>query len=167
MIAKFCPSCGGNLTDRMIPTEDRPRLICDACGFIVYQNPRIVVNTVTVESNCALIIKRGIEPRVGFWALPGGFLELQERAEDGAARETREETGIEVEIQELLGVFTRVEVGVVNIVYLAKPVGGKAIFTPEAPEHGYVAPSAIPWDDLAYQSHRWGLEAWLSKRPGT
>lgn len=165
MTARFCPDCGGALRERVPPGDTRPRLVCDDCGAIHYQNPKIVVGAVVVHDGRVVLIRRGIEPQKGKWGLPAGFLELGETLEAGAVRETREETGLEIAVSRLLNVYTRVEAGVINVLYLAEVTGGEPAATShETLEVGQFLPDEIPWDDLAFPSHRWALEEWLGRR---
>ena len=94
----FCSRCGASLRFGLVAGEDRHRLSCDACGHIAYVNPRLVVTTFPVtEAGELILIKRGIEPGLGEWAQPGGFLEVDETVHQAAIRETWEETGLLVE----------------------------------------------------------------------
>jgi ADP-ribose pyrophosphatase YjhB (NUDIX family) len=97
--------------------------------------------------------------------LTGGYLELGETVEDGARRETREETGLDVRIDRCLGVYSRPEAGVVVILYLAHVVGGAPRVCPEVLEIGHFAPHEIPWPDLAFQTTAWGLQDWIRSQP--
>ena len=95
---KFCSNCAAPITIR-VPTDDtRERHVCDACGSIHYQNPRNVVGSIPVYGNQVLLCRRAIEPRLGYWTLPAGFMELGESTSAGAVRETLEEAGALVEI---------------------------------------------------------------------
>jgi ADP-ribose pyrophosphatase YjhB (NUDIX family) len=165
MTMKFCPSCAGHLSER-VPAEDtRPRLVCDDCGYVFYQNPKIVVGALATHQGKVVLIKRGIEPRRGFWALPAGYLELGETLEAGAVRETLEETGLEIEIGRLLNVYTRVEAGLINVLYLAEVKQGSPRTSLESLEVCHFHPDHIPWDELAFPSHRSALEEWLGRSP--
>ncbi|GIW06977.1 MAG: ADP-ribose pyrophosphatase [Dehalococcoidia bacterium] len=165
MSARFCPHCGSALHERVPPGDSRPRLVCTGCGHVHYLNPKVVVGAVAVNDGRVVLIKRGIEPQKGKWGLPAGYLELGETLEAGAARETLEETGLEIAISRLLNLYTRVEAGVINVLYLADVIGGNP--TPashETLEVGQFLPDEIPWDELAFPSHRWALEEWLGNR---
>ena len=90
-----CTRCGGPLALGPIAGEDRDRLACVDCGHIAYVNPRLVVSTFPVtDAGEVVLIRRGFEPGRGWWAQPGGFLEVDETATEGAVRETLEETGL-------------------------------------------------------------------------
>ena len=105
----YCPVCGGQLAELLLPTEERPRLVCMNCGYIHYLNPKVVCGTLPIEDGGVWLLRRGIEPRLGYWTYPAGFLELDESTEEGAIRETREELGCDVSIDGLFGVYSRPE----------------------------------------------------------
>src|SRR5438128_150057 len=115
--------CGGELESRLLGTEDRSRLVCSRCSHIHYLNPSLVAATVPEQNGKVLLIRRAIEPRYGFWTYPAGFVEYGESAEDGAIRETLEETGFDVALGNLLGVYSRPNIGIVVLVYRAVVTG--------------------------------------------
>lgn len=160
----FCLQCGQGLTERLLPSEDRPRLVCDACGYIHYLNPRVVCGTLPVWDGQVWLLRRGIEPRRGYWSHPAGYLEVGESTADGALRETHEELRWAVQIVRLLGVYSRAAAPVVNVVYLAAPLEptSRPQTTPEALEVLPFAPDAIPWDDMAFPSTAQALRDWIA-----
>jgi ADP-ribose pyrophosphatase YjhB (NUDIX family) len=161
----FCSSCGGPLRFGLVPGEDRERLACAACGHIAYVNPRLVVTTLPItEAGEIVLIRRGIEPGLGSWAQPGGFLEVDETVNQAAIRETFEETGLLVEPGEIVGLYTRLEAIVVTIAFEARIVGGRAGPTPEATEVLAFAPDAIPWGEIAFKTTVWALRDWIDLR---
>ena len=161
----FCSRCGASLVYGTVPGEDRDRLACSACGHIVYVNPRLVVTTFPItDAGEIILIRRGIEPGLGSWAQPGGFLEVDETVHQGAIRETFEETGLLVEPGEIVGLYTRLEASVVTIAFEARIIGGTAAPTPEATEIVAYAPEAIPWSAIAFKTTRWALHDWLARR---
>ena len=161
----FCSRCGSPLTFGTVPGEERERLACAGCGHIVYVNPRLVVTTLPVtESGEVVLIRRGIEPGLGSWAQPGGFLEVDETVNQAAIRETWEETGLLVEPGEIVGLYTRLEVMVVTIVFEARIVGGTAAPTREATEIVAFRPEAIPWPEIAFKTTTWALRDWIDRR---
>ncbi len=161
----FCSRCGASLRFGMIPGEDRQRLSCESCGHIVYVNPRLVVTTFPItDAGEIVLIRRGIEPGLGAWAQPGGFLEVDETVHQAAIRETWEETGLLVEPGEIIGLYTRLEAAVVTIAFEARIVGGTAAPTPEATEIQAYAPEAIPWRDIAFRTTTWALRDWIDRR---
>src|SRR5204862_355722 len=113
---KCCSRCGSPLVFGAIEGEDRDRLQCPTCGHIAYVNPRLVVTTFPItDTGKIVLIRRGIEPGLGSWAQPGGFLEVDETVHQAAIRETFEETGLLVDPGEIVGLYTRLEASVVTI----------------------------------------------------
>ncbi len=161
----YCSRCGQPLTFGPLDSETRDRLACDSCGFIAYVNPRLVVSTIPVTDDGRLyLIRRAIEPGYGAWAQPGGFLEIDETAQEGAVRETLEETGLIVEPTEIVGVYSRPQAAVVVVCWEARIVGGEAQATSESLEVRAWSPSAIPWPHVAFQTTAWALHDWLALR---
>jgi ADP-ribose pyrophosphatase YjhB (NUDIX family) len=160
----FCSRCGAALRLGPLPAEDRDRLACDACGYITYVNPRLVVTTLPVtDAGEVMLLRRGIEPGRGLWAQPGGFMEIDETVYEGAIRETLEETGLLVELGEIVGLYTRPEAAIVVIAFAARIVGGEPTVTPEALEVRPFAPEAIPWPQIAFRSSEWAIRDWVRR----
>jgi ADP-ribose pyrophosphatase YjhB (NUDIX family) len=145
---------------RIPPGDDRERLVCGDCGFIAYENPKVIVGSVVIEAGRVLLCRRAIEPRRGFWTLPAGFLEMGETAEEGARREAREEACAEIAIEDLLGVFSIARIGQVQLIYRASLARPGIAAGPESEAVDFFAWDEIPWGDLAFPSVRWALEAW-------
>jgi ADP-ribose pyrophosphatase YjhB (NUDIX family) len=161
----FCSRCGSALVFGSIPGEDRERLACQACGHIVYVNPRLVVTTFPItDSGEIVLIRRGIEPGKGAWAQPGGFLEVDETVHEAAIRETWEETGLLVQPGEIIGLYTRLEASVVTIAFEARIVGGTAAPTPEATEVVAFAPEQVPWSGIAFKTTTIALRDCFERR---
>ena len=145
----FCSRCGGGLRFGEIEGEDRHRSWCSACGHIAYVNPRLVATALPItDDGRVVLIRRGIEPGLGAWAQPGGFLEVDETVTEAVVRETLEETGLDVEPGEVVGFYTRLEAAVVVVVFEARVIGGTAAPTPEALEVRTFAADEIPWSGL-------------------
>lgn len=160
-----CTVCGGRLVLGPVAGEERDRLVCGSCGHIAYVNPRLVVSTIPVtEAGDVVLIRRGFEPGRGWWAQPGGFLEVDETVTEGAVRETLEETGLVVDPHEVIGLYARLEAAVIVLAYEARVVGGEARTSPEALEIQAFAPEAIPWDGIAFRTTWWALVDWLARR---
>lgn len=144
--------------ERKIPAgDDRERLVCGTCGFIVYDNPRIIVGAVCTWEDRVLLARRAIEPRRGYWTVPAGFMELRETTEEGAAREVREETGARVRIVDLLALYNLTHISQVHLIYRAEMMDPHHAPGQESLETALVAWSDIPWDDLAYPTVSWAL----------
>ena len=112
---KFCSSCG-NTVELQVPKGDsKARHVCNVCGEIHYQNPKIVTGCIPEWQDKILLCRRAIQPRLGLWTLPAGFMENAESAQEGAARETLEEANARVEVQQL---YTTFNLPHINQVYL-------------------------------------------------
>lgn len=160
-----CTRCGGPLALGPVDGDPRPRLACAACGHIAYVNPKLVVSTIPVtDAGEVVLLRRGYEPGRGWWAQPGGFLEVDETATEGAIRETEEEIGLIVEPGEILGLYARLEAAVIVLAYEARIVGGELRTSPEALEVQAFAPEAIPWPEIAFRTTWWALVDWLTRR---
>jgi ADP-ribose pyrophosphatase YjhB (NUDIX family)/N-acetylglutamate synthase-like GNAT family acetyltransferase len=146
--------------DRRV-VDDREREICPACGFIFYRNPVPAVGVVVALDGKVVLVRRRYEPRAGCWALPAGFMELGESAEDAAMRECHEETGLLVRVDHLLGVYSFGEgqsTGLL-IIYAATAIGGQLIAADDATEAGVFAPNALP-SPIAFRSHLQAIDRW-------
>jgi len=161
----FCSRCGSPLTLGSVPGEHRERLWCSACGFIAYVNPRMVVTTLPLTTDGDLVLlRRGIEPAYGTWAQPGGFLESDETAIQGAVRETYEETGLVVEPTSISGIYSQPSAAVVVVVYEARIVGGEVRTTAEALEVSSFRADALPWSGIGLDTTLWALRDWVRQR---
>jgi ADP-ribose pyrophosphatase YjhB (NUDIX family) len=161
----FCSRCGTELAFGPIEGEDRDRLACPGCGHIAYVNPRLVVTTIPIDHDGnVVLLRRGIEPGRGWWAQPGGFLEVDETVGEAAVRETLEETGLIVEPGEIVGLYSRLEAAVVVLVFEARVIGGEPRLNAEALEIQTFAPDQIPWPGIAFKTTYWALRDWLHRR---
>src|SRR5579859_1284507 len=98
---KYCSECGRSLAQRWIVAEQRERTVCESCGITHYENPKVIVCGIVCWRDKLLLCRRANEPGKNKWMVPGGFLECGETLESGAARETREETGVIVDPNDL------------------------------------------------------------------
>lgn len=155
---------------RRVPEGDnRARLVCAPCGYIAYNNPKIVVGSVVVHNGAVLLCRRAIEPRRGYWTLPAGYLELDETLEEGAAREALEEAQAAIAIDGILAVFSIARIGQVQVIFrsrFADPGGPRFSPGPESLAVELYAWDAIPWDDIAFPSVHWALNAWRQSGSG-
>ena len=163
---------------RRIPEGDnREREVCADCGYVAYENPKIVVGSIIVaEDGKILLCRRAIEPRLGFWTLPAGFMELGETIEEGAAREAFEEAQARIRIEGIVGIFSISRLGQVQILFRARFSDIALQEQPATPLFGVGEESlevalfdwdSIPWDELAFPTVRWALDAWKRTPPGT
>jgi ADP-ribose pyrophosphatase YjhB (NUDIX family) len=146
--------------DRIVPAGDnRERLVCGDCGYIVYDNPKIVVGSVVRHGAAYLLCRRAIEPRLGYWTLPAGYLELNETTEAGALREAWEEAQARIHIEGLLAIYNIPRLSQVQLIYRARLIGEDFAPGPESQAVELFAWDTIPWRDLAFPSVRWSLDA--------
>lgn len=140
--------------------DDRERSVCSLCGFVDYQNPKIVVGSVAAFEDRVLLCRRAIEPRRGFWTLPAGYLEIGETAAEGARREAREEAAATIAIDRVLAIYSVPRISQVQIIFRARLERGEAAPGPESLEVRLARFEDIPWHDLAFPSVRRALESW-------
>ncbi len=153
--------------DRRVPDGDnRERLVCADCGFVAYENPKIVVGSVVAAGSRVLLCRRAIEPRRGLWTLPAGYMEHGETVAEGAAREAWEEARARIAIDGILAVFSISRLGQVQVIFRARfaDAGEAPAFAAgeESLEVGLFAWDDIPWPEIAFPSVRWALDAWRS-----
>jgi 8-oxo-dGTP diphosphatase len=163
--ARYCVRCGTRLVWRSSGERERPT--CPACGFVLYLNPVVGAGVLVETEGCVVLVRRGVEPKAGYWSLPSGYVEADELAEAAAVREAEEETGLQVEIDELLGVYSfgrEPQTGVL-ILYSAHTVGGVLHAGDDAQEVGTFAPADVPPDDqIAFRTHLQALRDWRRAR---
>jgi ADP-ribose pyrophosphatase YjhB (NUDIX family) len=163
-MVRFCSRCGVELTFGQIEGEERDRLACPSCGFVFYVNPRLVVTTLPItDRGEVMLIRRGIAPGYDMWAQPGGFLEIDETVREAAVRETLEETGLQIEPLEIIGLYSRVQAAVVVVAYEARIVGGEPRVTHESRETRPFAPEAIPWPQIAFETSVLAIRDWVAR----
>jgi ADP-ribose pyrophosphatase YjhB (NUDIX family) len=143
---------------RVVPEGDNfERLVCADCGFINYENPKIVVGSVVHDGGKILLCRRAIPPRKGFWTLPAGFMEQHETTMAGAMREAFEEAAAKIEIETLLAVYSIPRLSQVQLIYRAHLAAPGVAPGPESEEVGFFGFDEIPWRDLAFPSVHWAL----------
>lgn len=161
----FCSQCGARVALRVPPGDHLPRHICDACGAIHYQNPRLVVGCVPEETGGRILIcRRAIEPRRGYWTIPAGFMENGETLQQAAARESQEEALADVQIGTLLSVVHVTPVHQVHVFFRARLRSPEFGAGPESMEVKLVTPEEIPWEDIAFPSTDFTLRRYLEDR---
>lgn len=144
-----------------IPEGDTAeRKVCTTCGYVAYENPKIIVGSVVTDGSRVLLCRRAIEPRFGFWTLPAGYLELNETTAEGARREAQEEAGADIALDGILAVYNISRIGQVQIIYRATLQTPGIAAGIESLEVGFFAWEDIPWADIAFPSVHWALTAW-------
>jgi ADP-ribose pyrophosphatase YjhB (NUDIX family) len=158
------PTSGRGPSLRTIPEGDtHERIVCPDCGFIAYENPKVVVGSVVVSGDRFLLCRRAIEPRRGYWTLPAGYLEVNESTMAGAAREAFEEAHARIAIDGLLAVYDIPRISQVQVIYRARLAEPAFEPGPESLEVKLFAWDEIPWNSLAFPSVHWSLrhfKAW-------
>lgn len=161
---KHCRACG-HAVDYRIPDDDnRHRAVCLQCATVHYENPINVVGTLPVWGDQVLLCRRAIEPRYGLWTLPAGFMELGETVAQGALRETEEEAGAHIELQELFTMISVVPAGQVHLFYRARMLAPTLNPGPETLEARLFSEHEVPWDEIAFRTVRHTLEHFFSCR---
>ncbi len=150
---------------RKIPEgDDRERLVCPDCGYIEYQNPRIITGAIFEWGGKVLLCKRSIEPRLGYWTFPSGYMELNETAAQGAERESLEEACAKVKVIDLLGTYDIPHIGQVYLIYRAEMLSPDFAPGMESEEVELFDWAEIPWDKLAFPSIKWALTRYQEVR---
>lgn len=159
--ARFCPACGTPLVPKAL--DGRRRRVCPACGWIHWRNAKPCAGALVVRNGKVLLIRRTIEPFRGHWDIPGGFCEVDEHPAEAALREVREETGLEIELTGLLGLWLDEYAGstTLNIYYLARPMTRRVHAGDDADGAAWFAPTALP-RRVAFANGHLALEAWIA-----
>ncbi len=156
----FCPRCAHALEDQF--KFGRTRRVCPHCGFIFFEDPKVAAAVLAERDGRVVLVKRAVDPRRGAWALPAGFVEIDESPIDAAARECLEETGLVAQVDDLLGVFhgrDNPNSSVILIVYWAQITDGELKADDDVDEVRLFAPEEIP-DNLAFESTQVALAQW-------
>lgn len=144
--------------------DDRERPTCGKCGFVDYENPKIVVGSVATWEDRILLCRRAIEPRIGYWTLPAGYLELGETVEDGARREAWEEARADLRLDRLLATYSVPRISQVQIMFRARLNTPEIAAGPESEEVGLFRWDDIPWEDIAFPTVGWALRHFRETR---
>jgi ADP-ribose pyrophosphatase YjhB (NUDIX family) len=160
---RFCPRCAGTLVWRVMKDSEPQRLVCESCGFVFYLDPKVAACTICTVDGGIVLLRRTIEPRVGKWVFPGGFVDRGEQVAAAAVRETREECHLRVTLNGILDVYSYPGSEVVIVVYAAEVVGGELAAGDECDEARAFTPETIPWEDLAFESTRAALRDYIRR----
>lgn len=163
---KFCSECGEPVSLRIPADDTRQRFVCDSCGTIHYQNPKMVVGSIPVwhseGQTRILLCKRAIEPRRGYWTLPAGFMENDETTGDAAMRETEEEAGARIRLHELFSLVNVPHVHQAHLFYRADLLDLDYQAGIESLEVELFTEAEIPWADIAFPTVEFTLRAYFS-----
>ena len=157
---KYCQRCGHALEQRDF--EGKPRPTCPSCGLIVFLDPKVAVVVLVSDGDRLLFVQRGAEPQIGKWCFPGGYVDRGEEVTAAARREVKEETGLEVEITSLIGVYSLPSNPVIVIAYSGKVAGGRLVAGTDAEDAGWFEVGALP--ELAFPHNVKIIEDWGSGR---
>ena len=160
-MVNYCLHCGTALATREV--EGHPRPVCAACGWVYYADPKVAVAVLVGREGRILLNRRAIQPGLGRWSFPSGYVNRGEVLEEAARREVWEETMLEVEIGELFGVYSESGNPVVLVVYTARASIGEAAAGPEVSEVGWFTPDSLP--SLAFPHDSEIIARWASDFP--
>lgn len=149
---KYCSACGATVAFKIPVGDTHPRHVCDACGVIHYINPKIVVGALAEWEGKILMCRRAIEPRLGYWTLPAGFMENHETTGQGAIRETLEEARARVELGPMFSLINVPHISQVHIVYRARLLDLDFGPGEESLEVTLMGEAEIPWKDIAFRT---------------
>lgn len=160
----FCSLCGARTLLQIPPGDNLPRQVCSQCAHIHYENPRLIVGCIADWQGRILLCRRAIEPRLGYWTLPAGFMENGETTADAARRETIEEAGAHVDIDAAFAIVSIAHINQIHLFYRGKMQTPTYQAGEESLEVGLFLPEDIAWHELSFRSVRICLEAYLSDR---
>jgi len=164
---KFCSECGQPVEFRVPEGDHFSRHVCSACATVHYRNPKVIVGCIPEwDDGRILMCRRNIEPRLGWWTFPAGFMELGETSGEGAARETLEEARAEVTIGKLFVVINAPSIGQVYLVHRARMLHPGHGPTPESSETRLMTEAEIPWTEIAFPTVYHSLRYYFEDRRG-
>jgi ADP-ribose pyrophosphatase YjhB (NUDIX family) len=167
-VISYCTQCGASTALQIPPGDNLPRQVCGRCGHIHYDNPRLIVGCIAEWQGRLLLCRRAIEPRLGYWTLPAGFMENGETTAQAAIRETLEEAGTNIQIDAAFSMVSLPHINQIHLFYRAKMISPDFLAGEESLEVALFTPEEIPWDDLSFRSVRLCLTNYLNdKRRGS
>ena len=143
---------------------DKQRPVCPACGRVVYDDPKVAAICIVERDLKVLMVKRGNQPGIGLWSMPGGYVDRGEVVEEAAMREVLEETGLEVKVERQVGLFSKQGHPVIVAAFAAREVGGTLKAGPEALDVGFFSLDDLP--PLAFDGDLSILDGWNGDRRG-
>jgi 8-oxo-dGTP diphosphatase len=149
---RFCPRCGNPLDSRVLKAGEPSRLVCRACAFAFFLDPKVAAGVVFSHDGGILLVQRAIHPSWGKWVFPGGYVDRGESVESAALREVQEESGLVVRLTRLLGVYSFPDNPVIVVAYAGEVAGGALTPDAESLTVRSFPPADIPWDQLAFPS---------------
>jgi ADP-ribose pyrophosphatase YjhB (NUDIX family) len=162
----FCPRCAGRFEERVVKEGDPERLVCENCGFVFYLGPKLVAGALFELDGGIVLVQRDIEPGYGKWTFPGGFVERGEKAEAAAEREVLEETGLEVRVSSIVGLYSYEGQIPAIAVFRADVTGGEPSPLDETMDVKSFSRDVLPWAELAFPSTEHALRDYLADGGG-
>jgi ADP-ribose pyrophosphatase YjhB (NUDIX family) len=162
-VFRFCPRCGGALEGRRLKDGEPERLVCAACGFVFYLDPKVAACTIFMHEGGIVLLRRAIEPQAGKWVFPGGFVDRGEPVTAAAVRETLEEVNLKVGLLGILDVYSFPDSPIVVVVYAAEVLGGILKACDECDEVKAYPPESLPWGELAFPSTKAALRDYVRR----
>lgn len=160
----YCCYCAAPVSLRIPPGDSLPRHVCEACGAVHYRNPRLVVGALPVWEDKVLLCRRAIEPRLGCWTLPAGFMENQETVADAALRETREEACANIELGAMYTMISVPHISQVHVIYRARLLDLDFAPGDETLEVALFDEARIPWEEIAFRTGAMTLRHFFADR---
>ena len=160
----YCPQCSEPVRQAIPAGDDRLRHVCDACGAIHYQNPKVIAGCIPVFGEQVLLCRRAIEPRLGLWTLPAGFMELGETLAEAARREAWEEAQVEVDLGPLFTLFSLPHISQVYAFFHGRMAEPRFAAGEESLDVRLFHEHDIPWEELAFETVRRTLQLYFSER---
>lgn len=148
----YCLQCGHQAEHKIPPMDSRPRLVCGHCGYIHYENPKVICGAVLEYQGKILLCRRAIEPRLGYWTLPAGFMEIGETMRQGANRECFEEAEANGQNLQLYCLYDIPSIGQIHVMYRGQLLNGTFGVGEESLECALFDEQDIPWDELAFEN---------------
>ena len=161
---KYCSNCGGTVALKIPAGDSLPRHVCDTCSTIHYQNPKMIVGCIAEWEDRVLLCRRAIEPRLGLWTVPAGFMENGETTAQGAARETLEEANARVEVGPLYAMYNITHINQVYILFRARLLDLNFSAGTESLEVQLFDEKDVPWESIAFATVRNTLNHYYADR---
>lgn len=158
---KYCPQCGGELEERLLKPGEPLRLVCKACAFVFYIDPKLAVIGLVPLNRGLVLVRRAINPGYGLWVVPGGFVDVGETLEEAVVRETLEETRLQVEVVRLLNIYSYKHSRTVVAAFITRHQAGVLTAGDETLEARVFGPAEIPWTEIPFSSTKDALKEYL------
>jgi len=160
----YCSHCGAPVSLKIPAGDSLPRHVCDQCGTIHYQNPKVVVGALVEWEDSVLMCRRAIEPRYGYWTLPAGFMENNETCGGAALRETFEEAGARIALGPMYSFVDLPHISQIHIIYRARLLDLDFKPGEESLEASLMTEQDIPWSEIAFRSVEYTLKCFFEDR---